>query len=137
MNRRSFLKGLAASVFIVPELILPERQIWALGGVNGFNAPPRRPTGDDTAWVNWHVANDLTVPPGRYDMHGPLRIANKRDAIISGEGVSLDFHGRMRSFLECDNAESCTVQDWVMNGGDATSQFMIYATSTESFTPLI
>ncbi len=130
MNRRAFLKGLVASGLIVPELILPERQIWALGGVNGFNAPPRRPTGDDTAWVNWHVANDLTVPPGRYDMYGPLLIANKRDAIIDGHGVTLDFHGTMRALVECEDLEDCTIKYWTCLGEDVAADYFIYTNDT-------
>lgn len=108
MNRHNFLKafGVTAAGIMVPELIVPEKQIWALGGVPGFNAVPNREYGDDTAYVQWHIDNDLLLPMGAYDIHAPVLIRHKHNQVVSGEGATIRVHGQCEKLMKIDDDSS-------------------------------
>lgn len=121
MNRRSFLKGLAAataSAFIVPEIIVaeePVKRFWALGGLpEGTMIVPSRMPGDDTAFVQWHIDNDLLLPSGEYDTHHPPIIRSKRGQTVDGSGTLIRLHGNHEACIIGQNNEDCIVTGFHM-----------------------
>lgn len=82
MNRRGFLKA-AAAAFLVPEIIIPERRVFALDQTM-FIRPPMRNGHNDTEYLQWHIDNGVIVPVDHY-------ITNETLYILEGsKGLKID-----------------------------------------------
>jgi hypothetical protein len=94
MNRRDFLKRLGAAglvAVVAPEIIVPERRVWAL---DWTMTPPARARGDDTAWLQWHIDHARMIPPDVY---------HTTDTLIVRDGDVLNMSGS-QMFFESDIA---------------------------------
>lgn len=129
MNRRSFLKGIigAGVALSVPELILPEKRIWALGGLtNGMQIVPSRLTGDDTAFVQWHIDHNEPIPYGAYDINAPLMVRDKTNQIVDGSGTVIRVHGNHDGLLMGENLQDTTISNFTMHAVDHVKYAMYF-----------
>lgn len=77
MNRRSFIRaaiGAAAAGFVVPEIVEPERKVFALDHtmLNGHH----------TRYLQWHIDRGIAIPRGYYTIDAPLIVRPYSKGII-------------------------------------------------------
>ena len=120
MNRRSFLKamaGAAAAPFVVPELIIPERRVFALDRTM-LNLPPSRTPGDDTAWLQWHLDNMVQVPTDTYIVNRPLVFRGHHHKYLIPFAESCRIHSTASEVMRI---EDCSYTVFNMNFAYLTS----------------